>query len=128
MNRWIAAALAAGSMLQSTIVFADAIATASFSNITVQLVDLDPADGIVPSVTFAGTSIVQTITAFTLDGEFVLRATGATSFDPVSQASAASPWNAAFGSLSGDVFAGTGMALATARATGLQAPYYESES
>jgi hypothetical protein len=124
MNRWIAAALAAGSVLQSTTVFADAIANASFSNITVQLVDLDPGDGIAPSVTFEGPSVAQTITIFSPDSQFSnVHNTGATSFGPVSETSAASPWNGASGSFSGDVYAGTGLATASARATGLLEPF-----
>lgn len=124
MNRRIAAALAAGLMLPSTFVFADAIATATFSNITVELIDLDPADGIAPAVTFYGVSVAQAITIFSPDTPMSnVSSFGAASFGAVSQTSPASPWSAASGSFSGDVYAGTGTATATARATGLQGPF-----
>ena len=124
MNQRTAAALAVGLMLQSTFVFADAVATASFSNITVELIDLDPGDGIAPAVTFYGTSVAQAITIFTPDNQMsIVSNLGATSFGAVSETSPASPWSGASGSFSGDVYAGTGTATATARATGLKEPF-----
>lgn len=124
MNRRMAVACAVGLMLQSTFVLADAIATASFSNIKVELLDLDPADGIAPAVTFYGVSAAQAITDYWPDNEASRGWNyGATSFGAVSNTSPASPWNAASGSFSGDVYAGTGLAIATGRATGLEGPY-----
>ena len=124
MNHRIAAACAVGLMLQSTFAFADAIATASFSNIKVELLDLDPGDGIAPSVTFYGVSAAQAITDYGPDNQANRGWNyGTTSFGAVSNTAPASPWNGSSGSFSGDVYAGTGLAIATGRATGLQGPY-----
>ncbi len=124
MDRRIASALAAGLILQSTVVFADASATASFSNIAFELIDLDPGDGIAPSVTFNGVSSVQAFTDFTATNQTVqVLSSGATSFGPVSATSPASPNNGASASFVGDVYAGTGTATASAWARGIEAPF-----
>ena len=124
MNQRNAAALAVGLMLQCTFAFADATASASFSNVTVELIDLDPGDGLAPAVTFYGVSVAQAIAIFTPGNQMSnVSNFGATSFGPASQTSPASPWSGASGSFSGDVYAGTGTATATAWATGLKEPF-----
>jgi len=57
--RAIPLALAAAVAMFSTAALADATASATFSQLQVQLVDLDPTDGIAPSVTFQGGSTIS---------------------------------------------------------------------
>ncbi|MDP9124816.1 MAG: hypothetical protein M3N82_09500 [Pseudomonadota bacterium] len=52
-------AIAAAATLFSTVALADATASASLSQLRVQLFDLDPADGITPSLTFQGGTTIS---------------------------------------------------------------------
>lgn len=124
MNSRLAAAFAVGLMLQSATAFADASATASFSNIAIELIDLDPGDGISPAVTFSGLSSALAFMYSTPPYQTSQVAnSGATSFAPVSAALPASTSGGASASFSGDVYQGTGKAMSSSWVKGLQSPF-----
>ena len=107
-------ALAAVATLFSTVALADATASASFSQLRVQLVDLDPADGITPSVTFqTGSTISMGAYSPDVNGFFdnswpvPFAQESHDEIEPYSQSSAA---------LTGDAFTAPGALVATSAA------------
>lgn len=124
MKKPVAIAVAAYLSLQSTLAFGDAIATASFANIKVELIDLAPQDGIEPAVTFNGLSSAMGAMEFIpADQTTVVLNYGDSSFGAISASLPASTTNWASASFNGDPYKGTGLATASARVTGLETPF-----
>ena len=96
---------------------ADALATATLSDFRIQLVDLDPNDGIAPSVTFVGTSGVDVFASpgGPAGGSWV---DSVSTYAPISAAASSASWNASAG-FSGDPFSAVGATVSTQAGTAL---------
>jgi len=96
-------AIAAALAFATVAALADS-ATQEFTGVGIHLIDLDPGDGIAPSVVFEGSNGSSLAVGETAPGFHVVR--GQHAFDPVSVSERIDGF-AASSSLSGDIFAGT---------------------
>jgi hypothetical protein len=109
-------AAAAALTLSSAGALADATATASFSDLHIELIDMNPDDGIAPSVTFGPDNSTVATQAWT-SNPYALDlkdAHGDGAFGAVATSSMPNRYVQGSASISGDVNAGTGSALASA--------------
>ncbi len=116
-RRFVAAIAEALFALGSTGALADASATGSMSNLEIVLVDMNPGDGIAPSVTF-GTSTGSFVHTYAYSGD-PYGSVGeipysGSAFGAVSSNSSPDAYAGGAASVTGDPFAGTGGAQSSA--------------
>ncbi len=115
MNRTLLTITAVLSALVAANSHASSSASVTFSDFTVTLVDLDPDDGVAPSVTFAGfsTAVGQTFYPASQDAGFT-ETFGASFFGAVAEVAPSTPTSSASSSLSGDTLGAGAIAHAEA--------------